>query len=53
MSNEDVAALVRAIRQAHPGEQYGGIVQFEVRDIFAFAAALIREGVTVQQKEAA
>jgi hypothetical protein len=54
MSNADVAALVRAIRKAHEGEQYGaGVTHFTVLNIFAFAEKLVREGVTVQQKEAA
>lgn len=50
-----VAPLVRAIRRAHPGEVPIGVIAFRVDDIFAFAAALLREGVTVQdeRKEAA
>ena len=50
---DEVAALVRAIRRAHDGEQYGGVVMFTVRDIHEFAQRLVREGVTVQQEKAA
>jgi hypothetical protein len=54
MSNADVAALVRAIRKAHVGEQYGaGVTQFVVLDVFEFAQRLIAAGVTVQQEKAA
>ena len=50
-----VAPLVRAIRRAHPGEVPIGVIAFRVDDIFAFAAALMREGVRVddERKEAA
>lgn len=44
-----VAPLVRAIRRAHPG--FGiGIEAFRVENIFAFAEALAREGVRVDDE---
>lgn len=53
---EKVAALVWAIRRAHPGPRYGaGVVSFTVRDVFEFAARLVEQGVTVSddKREAA
>ncbi len=47
--SREVAALVRAIRRAHEGEQYGGVVEFHVRDVFAFARRLAELGVYVDE----
>jgi hypothetical protein len=56
----ELVALVKAIQRAHVGDQgpeykvWGSTVhQFTVRDVFEFAAALMREGVTVAQDKAA
>jgi hypothetical protein len=53
-SSQQQVALVRAIRKAHArlrkADDYPsseGVVQFSVRDIFAFAEALYQEGVRV------
>lgn len=47
---EQVDAIIRALRLAYQGpHQYGGVVHFEVRDIFKFAEALARVGVYVDE----
>jgi hypothetical protein len=54
MSNEDVAALVRAIRKAYKQDDTpGGVEMFYIKNVFEFAEKLVAAGVTVQQKEAA
>ncbi|HEV2085887.1 MAG TPA: hypothetical protein VGR09_12490 [Gemmatimonadales bacterium] len=44
------AALVRAIRRAHPGDVTvgGGIVSFHVTDIHDFARRLVEQGVRAE-----
>ena len=45
----ETAALVRAIRRAYDGQQWGGVVMFTIRDVHEFAHRLVELGVSVDE----